>query len=590
LEEAGVNVGSVMMGLRLASKKLAETGKPMNEAFAETIEKIKGATTEQEALTIASDIFGSRSGIELANAIRSGKLELEDLTNVLIGANGNIMQTSESTMDFGERWTMVKNKMSLALEPIGAELMGLLNTLVTSVTPGVEAFGKVFSETVAPAIKSAMPVITQFVGKVLSNLVKWLVDKLPAAVTTMENIWNTVLLPAFQWISNFWTGTLAPVFAQIHSWLAEKLPLAIAFVQAHSEEFKGALIALGAILAGAAIVGGITSIIGLLGALMNPIGLIIAAIALLGAAWAGNWFGIRDTITAVWENTIKPALEALWNWLGVVIPPIIDALSKWFTETLVPAAQTFANFVKTSVVPALQAIWSFISTKVIPIITTLANWFKDNLVTAVQALVNYWNTSLKPALQAVWSFISVNVLPIFRALGELIGVVVMAYVKEFSNLWNNTLKPALNTVWSFIQNNVIPVFRALSTKVSEVASAVRETLGPAINWFRNTVLGGLSSLIDGIKSSLQRLLDFINRVIEAIGRLRGSNIPNAGGLDGPAGTGNNPLSNGMGNQPLPSTNQNVVNLNMGGQNFYNGMDAGTLVALIDSRVKTALGV
>ena len=44
------------------------------------------------------------------------------------------------------------------------------------------------------------------------------------------------------------------------------------------------------------------------------IGLIIAALVGLYLAWKNNWFGIRDIITNVWENHIKPILDVVIEW------------------------------------------------------------------------------------------------------------------------------------------------------------------------------------------------------------------------------------------------------------------------------------
>jgi phage-related minor tail protein len=89
---------------------------------------------------------------------------------------------------------------------------------------------------------------------------------------------------------------------------------AVEFFTAHAEEFKGALIAIGAVLAGAAIVAGIGAIVGAIGTLLSPIGLVVAAVGLLGAAWAGNWGGIRDKVTAV-IDFLRPYIEAFIAWL-----------------------------------------------------------------------------------------------------------------------------------------------------------------------------------------------------------------------------------------------------------------------------------
>lgn len=78
----------------------------------------------------------------------------------------------------------------------------------------------------------------------------------------------------------------------------------VTFVTDHSGAFQGALIAIGAILAGAAIAAGITAIAGAIAALLSPIGLLIAASAAIGLAWQNNWLGIRDITQSVIDIAI----------------------------------------------------------------------------------------------------------------------------------------------------------------------------------------------------------------------------------------------------------------------------------------------
>lgn len=104
----------------------------------------------------------------------------------------------------------------------------------------------------------------------------------------------------------------------------------VAFVREHSEAFKAALITIGAVLAGAAIAGAIASIIAAISGLLHPIGLVIAAAALLAQAWANDWGGIRTKLTEAWEQHIQPALKNMRAWLEENVPAAIATLkTKW---------------------------------------------------------------------------------------------------------------------------------------------------------------------------------------------------------------------------------------------------------------------
>jgi hypothetical protein len=106
----------------------------------------------------------------------------------------------------------------------------------------------------------------------------------------------------------------------------------IPFVTTHATAFKGALLAIGAVLAGAAIVGGILAIVGALSALINPITAIVVAVGLLGAAWASDFGGMRTATenlsASLKEGDIPGVLAGIRGGLAGVANAVADADSK----------------------------------------------------------------------------------------------------------------------------------------------------------------------------------------------------------------------------------------------------------------------
>lgn len=78
-ENNGVDATTAMAGLKKSVKNYTAEGLSTNEALQKTIDRIKNASTETEALSIAQETFGSKGFAEMAQAIREGKLSLDDL-------------------------------------------------------------------------------------------------------------------------------------------------------------------------------------------------------------------------------------------------------------------------------------------------------------------------------------------------------------------------------------------------------------------------------------------------------------------------------------------------------------------------------
>lgn len=77
-ELEGLNLNSMLMGFRTAATTAAKAGKDLPRMLDDTIDAIKDAKTEQEALNIATEAFGTRAAQEMLLAIRSSRLDMED--------------------------------------------------------------------------------------------------------------------------------------------------------------------------------------------------------------------------------------------------------------------------------------------------------------------------------------------------------------------------------------------------------------------------------------------------------------------------------------------------------------------------------
>lgn len=121
LEANGIQVTRVMPGLNQGFRKWADEGKNVREEFGNVITQMQNAETETEALNIASEAFGSQGAQRITTAVRNGTLpSLEELGETLEGNAGLIDRENERTKTMGERIMEMKNRVQVAMEPIGA--------------------------------------------------------------------------------------------------------------------------------------------------------------------------------------------------------------------------------------------------------------------------------------------------------------------------------------------------------------------------------------------------------------------------------------------------------------------------------------
>lgn len=180
------------------------------------------------------------------------------------------------------------------------------------------------------------------------------------------------------------------------------------------------------------------------GPVILAVGAVVGAIALLVAAWQNDWGGIRTILIDVWENTLKPALGQVVQWLQVVIPQAIAVLRDFWENILLPA---------------IRLVWSFIQTYVIPLLGALANVWIALVKKEIEILAAFWQNVLKPALSVVWAFIQNNLIPVFGA--------IVAAVSE-------SLGPALQWLNDKVLSPLAGVFSAIGSAIQGVIGWIND--------------------------------------------------------------------------------------------------------------------
>ncbi|AID58832.1 tape measure protein [Mycobacterium phage Gaia] len=210
--------------------------------------------------------------------------------------------------------------------------------------------------------------------------------------------------------------------------------------------------------------------------LLNPIGLVVAAIAGLVAGIVvlyKNSETFRNIVQGVW-NAIKTAIGAVWNWLS----------------------QT--------VVPGLKAAWDAIAAGAV--------WLWQN------ALLPAWN-GIKAAIGLVWEFVS-DIFNNWVRVGKLVGEGAMW-------LWNNAIVPAwdgiknaISAAWDFV-SPIFDKFKAGWEILKTGFSAGAKAIGDAVR-------GAFNGLAGIIKAPLKVLGTFLSKIPTSIA---GFEIPGADHLN-----------------------------------------------------------
>lgn len=286
---------------------------------------------------------------------------------------------------------------------------------------------------------------------------------------------------------------------------------------------------------------------------MNPIGLVVAAIAGLVAAfvvlwkkseafrnfWLGLWETIKDAAGAAWEwiketfgaigeffsgiwSGISEGASALWDavtgffsdgaeavkgvWSSISgffsgiwdgIKAIWSTVAKWFDENVVQPIIAFF----TPLVEFFSAAWNIIKElavgcwETIKIVwSAVTEWFKTNIIDPVVTFFTELWDNIKNAAQAAWDFIA----GVWQAVSEWFDTNVIQPVAQFFvDLWDG-IGAAASAAWDFIKS----VWQAVS------------------GWFKNTIIQPVANFFtgmwDGLKNGASKAWDGIKSVFGGV--------------------------------------------------------------------------
>lgn len=443
MEGGGIDVATAMQALKKSVQSAAKEGKSADEALQETITSIKTASTETEALQIAQAAFGARGATEMAAAIRSGRLSVEDLKSSLSSYRDVVSETFEATQDAPDKAAIALNNLKVA----GAELA---ESGLTALAPALE--------------------------KLIEDLQK-LVDWFSALDdSTKENIvkfgaFAAVIGPLLMIIGNVVTAIGSIVGA------IGKVPVLVSTV-------SGGLSTIGGALSGA-FTGASTALAGIgsaLSGLLGPIALVAAAIAV----WIHNWDEIKEAGRLLVERTQEHLAEIRDAWHEVTDALAVYVPAKW------NEIKDKASAALTGIKIGCQMVWDQIS----GIFASKVEFIKG----VIDGGFGFVYDTIKAKLQAAYDFLS-NILDDIKGAFEFLVDLARTWGE---NLINNFLG-GINTKIDFAKTMVQGIGDKIQEKLniqdtSSNPTAMQAPTGSAAwsNAAARDYSGQLASINNGI--------------------------------------------------------------------------------------------
>jgi len=246
--------------------------------------------------------------------------------------------------------------------------------------------------------------------------------------------------------------------------------------------------------------------------MLNPIGLVIAAIAALIAiivviatkttwfqtAWKYTWNFVKTVTLAVW-NAIKAALLAAWNWMTSTATAIWNGL-----RTLISAGWNYVKAITLAVWNTIKAnllgVWNWLKSKA----SAIWNWVS-------QKISSIWN-AIRSKTVSIWSAIKSFLTGAWNAIKSFIST-------RISNIRNN-VSTAFNFIRTTITNAINRAKSAVTSAVNKIGSVIRSIKGKvtgalsgAARWLYNAGKQIIQGLINGIRNMAGRVASAVKSVV-----------------------------------------------------------------------------
>jgi TP901 family phage tail tape measure protein len=113
-EKAGVNIQTMVPGIKVALKTFLEEGKDPGKALQQTFKGIEDGSIKSAR---ALKIFGGRAGADMIEAVEQGRFHLGKFTAQIANGNDTIRKAGTETQDANEKLQLLGNKLKVLIEP-----------------------------------------------------------------------------------------------------------------------------------------------------------------------------------------------------------------------------------------------------------------------------------------------------------------------------------------------------------------------------------------------------------------------------------------------------------------------------------------
>lgn len=551
-EKAGVNTDIAFSGMKKAIGNWAKEGKDAKVEFRKMLDEIQKAPTLADATTKAIEVFGQKAGPDLADAIKGGRFEFNEMTKALEKGGGSLETTFENTRDPIDKMKQSFNNIKVTGAELAQVAMQVLAPVFQNLANKAKALSDWFSK-LTDKQKEMIVKILGIVGAVAPVLI--ILGKLTQGIGNTIDAFKKIhsAITKLSSIGSKLRGGVTKIFALVkaHPFIAIAVAIAalvagLIYAYKHCEKFRN---------------------------------LVDKAFKVL----AKTFESFMKVATKAWD-VIKKAFQVAWNtvinpiikWIGQKIQGLKEPFNK-FKNDCINIFKSVWTIIKTVwdvfwavFEPVFKVAWEVLSTVFKVVFTTISTIFKTTWEVIKTAWDVFW-TVFEPIFKVAWEVFKVvfqttfNVIKtIFTTVWNSVKIVfetILGVIKGiwdifagiftgdwnrvwegikgvFSSIWNGIkglFGTLLNGMWELAKSIFTGLVSSVKSIFGNIPGAISKIWDKAVNFLKNIDLVGIGkNIIQGLINGIGAMGDALWQAAKNIGNSFVSSIKSFFGINSPS--------------------------------------------------------
>lgn len=189
---AGLDSSTAMMGMKTAMKSAAADGVDLNTKLSQFKDTMSSNASESDKLAAAYELFGTRAGGAIYNAVSQGTLDLTNFNGSLTDFSGSVSTTFDETQDPLDQFTVTMNSVKEAgaglVDALGPTIQTVLTKLTDIIKKVTDAWNSLTPAQQENIVKFAL--VAAAIGPVVSAIGKGITafNTIKTAVTGLSTV------------------------------------------------------------------------------------------------------------------------------------------------------------------------------------------------------------------------------------------------------------------------------------------------------------------------------------------------------------------------------------------------------------------